>query len=47
MAFERALELLDLTIEDDKNNYIKLDNDEGIYVTYKLAETNNYKKIKR
>ncbi|MBR3134385.1 MAG: ABC transporter permease [Clostridia bacterium] len=28
---------------DDKDNYINIDNDGGIYVTYKLAETKGYK----
>ena len=28
---------------DNKDKFIKLDNDDGIYVTYKLAETNGYK----
>ena len=28
---------------DNKDKFIKLDNDEGIYVTYKLAKTNGYK----
>ena len=32
-----------IRFEDDKNNFIKLDSDEGIYVTYKLAKINNYK----
>ena len=29
--------------KDDKGNYISIDNNDGIYVTYKLAELNNYK----
>lgn len=28
---------------DQNNNFIRLDSKEGIYVTYKFAETNNYK----
>ena len=28
---------------DNKDKFIKLDNDDGIYVTYKLAKTNGYK----
>lgn len=28
---------------DKKNKFIKLESNDGIYVTYKLAETNNYK----
>ena len=28
---------------DNKSNFIKLNNNSGVYVTYKLAETNNYK----
>jgi len=28
---------------DNKDNFIKLNNDEGVYVTYKLAETKGYK----
>lgn len=28
--------------QDNKNNFINIDNDTGIYVTYKLAETNGY-----
>ena len=28
---------------DDKDNFIKLNNDNGVYVTYKLAKTNGYK----
>ena len=28
---------------DNKDKFIKLDNDDGIYVTYKLAKTNRYK----
>lgn len=27
---------------DDENNFIKLDNNEGVYITYKLAKTNGY-----
>lgn len=32
-----------IRFQDDNNNFIKIDNDNGIYVTYKLAELNNYK----
>ena len=32
-----------IRFQDDDNNYIKLNNDEGVYVTYKLAMLNNYK----
>ncbi len=28
---------------DNKDKFVKLDNDDGIYVTYKLAKTNGYK----
>ena len=28
---------------DNKDNFIKLNKDDGVYVTYKLAETNGYK----
>lgn len=28
---------------DNKGNFIKIDNNEGVYVTYKLAETNGYR----
>ena len=28
---------------DEKNNYIKVDSDEGVYITHKLAKNNNYK----
>lgn len=28
---------------NDKDNFIELDNNDGLYVTYKLAETNGYK----
>ena len=29
--------------QDDKANFIKIDSTDGVYVTYKLAELNNYK----
>ena len=28
---------------DNKNKFIELNNDEGVYVTYKLADTKGYK----
>ena len=28
---------------DNKDNFIELNNNDGVYITYKLAETNNYK----
>lgn len=31
-----------IRFKNNKNQYMLIDNDEGIYVTYKLAETNNY-----
>lgn len=31
-----------IRFQNDKQKYISLDSDEGIYVTYKLAETNGY-----
>jgi len=32
-----------IRFHDNKNKFIKIDNNKGIYVTYKLAETNGYK----
>ncbi len=29
--------------KDNKDNYIKIDNDDGVYITYKLADKYNYK----
>ena len=30
------------TIVDDKDNFIELNEDDGVYVTYKLVDTNGY-----
>jgi len=32
-----------IRFQDDNNKFIKINNDEGVYVTYKLAELNDYK----